>query len=168
MDRCLVYGPLSPGEAKKRFHVMMARMRDELLDLGVERVARVTWRLDESTRDKDRHFAATEGDGREIVSSAELFRLPEDHHEAILKHEWGHAVDFLYPAEIDSVVDGELRTKAPTAAMVAAWKGRSKDAIERAADQLAEAFWGETMRYAGSCQLQSFERGRAGRPRGLR
>ena len=113
--------------------------------------------------------------------SPEFAELPEDTVVAILSHEFGHAVDFLYPGEYMLVDDGEL-VKMPrvppgkldlkgTQASVArsrSWRDRDKDTVERTADSIAEMFTGHLIGYCGPCELQCFDRGHRPRRPGLR
>lgn len=47
--------------------------------------------------DKPRHFAACRDDGKLLIFAPEILALPEETAVAIIAHEVGHAVDFLYP-----------------------------------------------------------------------
>jgi hypothetical protein len=127
-----------------------------------------------------RHFAATEETGRRIVVAPEFAELPEDTVLAILSHEFGHAVDFLYPG--DYMVDDsglvrmpkrpmramDERAESAVRARMRVWQRRDKDTVERTADAVAEHFTGRTIGYSGPCELQSFERGTRPRRAGLR
>lgn len=124
--------------------------------------------------DSARHFAACRDDGKAIIVAPELAELDERMVLAILAHEMGHACDFLYPGEF---VLGKARqalrraredfTEKQWAKWVKDWEKRDDDAVEYTADAVAQLATGLVIGYAGPCQLQSFERGKA-RPQGLR
>lgn len=124
--------------------------------------------------DSARHFAACRDDGRVIVVAPELAELPVDTVVAIMAHEFGHAADYLYPAEFALGRDGEAyrRRRAQVddtqwARWAKAWEHRDDDLIEATADAVAELATGNRVGYLGPCDLQAFDRGRA-RPQGLR
>ena len=91
-----------------------------------------------------RHFAGCSDDGKMIVAATEMVELPEPMVLAILTHEFGHAMDFAYPAEYQ-LVDGELlhrhivgdlhdrRTRQAMRAATNQWEARDDDEIEQAA-----------------------------------
>lgn len=153
----------------------MFPMLEHLQTLGLRSTRRVVWRIDDSIRDRSRRYAVTDTndfslafgaqDVRILVAS-DLHDLSFEHQQMILLHEWGHAVDFLYPALID--VSGPLRWhwKRPTLANQAAWLERTHDEIEQMADRLVLGLWGIVVGYKGKKKLQSWS-GTA-RPPGLR
>ena len=126
-----------------------------------------------------RNYAATSEDGRTILVAPELVELPPDSVAAIMAHEFGHALDYLYPGRL-LVARGELLSfedarggdeqgdQARLARMLQ-WKRihEDRDAVENTADQIASAVLGREIRYAGPCLLQTFARA-AARPKGLR
>lgn len=124
--------------------------------------------------DAPRHFAACRDDGKVILVAPELAELDERMVLAILAHELGHAVDFLYPGEFvlgkdrrAEHRDRETFTERQWAKWVRSWEQRDADAVEFTADAIAEYAVGIPIGYTGPCQLQSFARGQA-RPQGLR
>lgn len=148
---------------------------------GAPRAKKTTLEIARWAHDQARHFAATEDTGRRIVVAPEFAELPEGTVLAILSHEFGHAVDFLYPGMYMVTDDGELVTMPEVPdqeldqrgleAVLARdrfWRKRDKDTVERTADAIAEHFTGKQIGYAGPCELQSFERGVRPRRLGLR
>ncbi len=149
---------------------------------GGAEVRKVRLELARWAHDTPRHFAATEDTGRVIIVSPEFAMLPEETIAAIISHEFGHVVDFLYPGRYVLIDDGELveMPVVPEGALISdkaeqahvararAWRRRSKDSVERTADAIAELFTGRTIGYCGPCELQCFDRGRRPRRLGLR
>lgn len=124
--------------------------------------------------DTERHFAACRDDGLVVVVAPELAELPVETVVAILAHEFGHATDYLYPAEFALDRDRKARRRRRVEAddvqwarWAKAWTRRDDDLVEVTADAVAEFATGNRIGYLGPCQLQAFDRGRA-RPQGLR
>lgn len=122
---------------------------------------------------KDRHFAGCRTDGKLIVLRPEIAELPVSNLVAILAHEMGHAVDFLYPGRFQ-LVDGELVEWVgwdPCSDVFSArhhqWLARDDDAIERVADAIGERAIGRQISYSGPCMLQTVRPGVRPRPAGL-
>lgn len=148
---------------------------------GAKRASNVRLEVAPWAHDTLRHFAATATTGSPVVVAPELAELPEETVLAILSHEFGHAVDYLYPGEYVLVDDGELVRLPPTPAhdlggkrgeqaylaRMKRWERRDDDAVERTADAIAEHFTGHAIGYCGPCDLQCFDRG-VSRPDGLR
>lgn len=63
----------------------------------LHRLDKVKFVIDPGAHDTDRHFAATRTDGLLMTYAPEFVDLPLDTMVAILSHEFGHAVDMLYP-----------------------------------------------------------------------
>jgi hypothetical protein len=122
----------------------------EALGPQVEK-AIITWEIGQSPHfGSTRGFATTSyyGEGRIHLKFAEkALRLPEPKLEAILRHEMGHVVDLLVPAE--GLADWNLPTT-----------------IERRADAIAEKVWGQPV-YYGEDLVQTLEEGTAPRPESL-
>lgn len=95
-----------------------------------------------------RHVASTRADGLDMRLSPDLERLERPSRLAILAHEWGHAADFLYP--------GKWLRDGTEEASLARWRSRTRDEIERAADQIAEAATGRPIWYGGPRTVQTF------------
>lgn len=145
---------------------------------GQSKMRRVRVECAPWVHDKARHFAGATEDGRSILVTPELAELPEPTVVAILAHEFGHAMDFAYPAMFGwspdglirraaaSAVDAKRRGQAATAAM-RQWRDRDADTIERMADAIAEQITGHRIGYTGPCTLQTLDAGRP-RPSGLR
>jgi hypothetical protein len=172
---------LTVEEAEAVIEPYFLAVRDIFVGNGAARCKRVTMEVAPWIHDSARHFAATESTGRSMVVSPEFAELPEETVLAILSHEFGHAVDFLYPGEYLLVDDGELVKMPPVPAKLIdkhaeqaniartkAWEKRSKDAVERTADSIAEMFTGRLIGYCGPCELQCFDRGHRPRRPGLR
>ena len=122
---------------------------------------------------KSRTYAATSIDGKKILISPKLARLPMDVRRGIIMHELGHAVDFLYPAQIvlgrgDHGRDIVVHEDEPTRVALSRHAHRDDDEIERFADSIAERAFGVRIGYRGRCLLQSDQGGIRPRPRGLR
>lgn len=145
-----------------------------------KRVSRVTLEIAPWVRDSPRHFAGCSESGTPIVAAPELAELPEETVLAIFAHEFGHAVDFLYPAQFAMTEEGELirlpdvpdgkldaRGAEHHVARMRQWRARDADLVERTADAIAEEITMRTIGYCGPCHLQCFDRGRP-RPVGLR
>jgi len=176
-----IRSPLTVEEAEAVIEPYFLAVRDVFVGNGATKCKRVTLEIAPWIHDSPRHFAATEESGKLMVVSPEFAELPEDTVIAILSHEFGHAVDFLYPGEYMLVDDGEL-VKMPrvppgkldlkgTQASVArsrSWRDRDKDTIERTVDSIAEMFTGHLIGYCGPCELQCFDRGHRPRRPGLR
>lgn len=176
-----IRSPLTVEEAAAVIEPYFIAVRDVFVREGATKCKRVTLEIAPWIHDSPRHFAATEERGKFMVAAPEFAELPEDTVLAILAHEFGHAVDFLYPGEYLLVDDGEL-VKMPrvpvgrldqkaTQAHIArtrSWGKRNKDAVERTADAIAEMFTGRTIGYCGPCELQCFDRGVRPRRPGLR
>lgn len=159
------HGPIDSREVERRF----LEQQQQLLDQGWDRVdeVRLGWAL---IRERPRTMAHTrheKGAPVRIELDPAFLRLVEDHREAILRHEWGHVLDVLYPASIDGVRDGVPVIVEPTEEDMQVWNARSDDEWEWAADELAEGVFGEPIRYKGACLLQSLRAGTP-RPAGLR
>lgn len=147
--------------------------------LGCSRMRRVRLECSATVHDTARHFAGASEDGKLILAAPELAELPEETVVAILAHEFGHAMDFAYPAMFRES-EGELKRAVALAdngqdrrfeqAAVAAmrqWRDRDPDTVERTADVVAEHVTGRRIGYAGPCLLQTLDAGIA-RPAGLR
>lgn len=149
--------------------------RQYLVKDGLSRLARIKFRVGSIPGGTRRTYAATADDGSEIVFSPKLVTMPVDVRRGIVMHELGHAVDFLYPAQVvlgrgkhrgDLIVhvhDDDARRRE-----LAAWRRRDHDAVERFADAIAERAFGVEIGYRGPCLLQSDAGGVRPRPRGLR
>jgi hypothetical protein len=156
-------------------------VQERFSDAGAKRVKDVRLEVAPWAHDTPRHFGATAHKGSPIVVAPELAELPEGTVLAIFAHEFGHAVDGLYPGEYVLMEDGELVRLPPTPASdlggrrgeqaylarMTHWNGRDDDTIERTADAIAEHFTGHAIGYCGPCDLQCFDRGTS-RPEGLR
>lgn len=119
-----------------------------------------------------RTFAACRDDGLLIKIDPEAAELPLDVLLAIIAHEMGHALDFLYPARFVAH-RGQPATWAPEGGKNASrlrrlWTERSDDQVEWSADSIAEMVTGLPIRYGGPCMLQTFSHGVRPRPRNLR
>jgi hypothetical protein len=177
-----VRATLTVEEAEAVLEPYFLAVKEVFVANGAKRCVRVKLEIAPWIHDSPRHFAATEETGKTMVVSPEFAELPEETVIAILSHEFGHAVDFLYPGEYLLVDDGELVEMPPVPAgklidkkaeqahiaRARAWEKRDKDAVERTADAIAEKFTGHLIGYCGPCELQCFDRGRRPRRAGLR
>jgi len=156
---------------------------------GAKRAKSVHFEVHPWVHDSPRHFAACSEHGTPILAAPDLAELPEETLLAILSHEFGHAVDFLYPAEYEvreggivrlpeippgnlkRFFDGDehLGKKADQVvlARMKRWYDRDVDTVEATADAIAVGFTGRAIGYCGPCDIQCFDRGRP-RPAGLR
>lgn len=165
--------PLPVEEALVVLEAYYTTIQEKFVSAGLTRCARTRLWCADWIHDTPRHFAACTDDGLNIYAAAELADLPDSTVLAILAHEFGHATDFLYPAEFargrsgterrdfQSVSDKQVRS------WVSGWRRRDADSVEFAADHIAEYVLGIPIGYAGPCMLQCFNRGTA-RPAGLR
>jgi hypothetical protein len=164
-----MYG-LSPIEALSKYG---ETFKVHLVTDGLSRLGETRFKVTVIPGATWRTYAATSSDGRSILLSPKLARLPTDIQRGIILHELGHAVDFLYPAQIvlgrgkerqDLIVYGH----EPSRRDLAKWRARDHDTCERFADAIAERAFGVTIGYRGPCLLQSDIGGVRPRPRGLR
>ena len=148
-------------------------VQERFVAQGLERCARTRLWCAEWIHDTERHFAACSDDGLNIYAAPELADLPDNTVLAILAHEFGHSADFLYPAQFVRGRQGTTRrnfeavSDKQVRAWMKGWRGRDDDAVEFAADHIAEYVLGVPIGYTGPCMLQCFNRGTA-RPAGLR
>lgn len=165
---------LSPEEAFLVLEPYWVAMRDRFTESGYSRCREARLYVAPWMHDTHRHFAATTEDGQCMILAPEMAELPEDTVLAICAHEFGHAVDFLYPGEFvlghdrDAVRRGrEGMTDGQWTRWRKDWEGRDQDVIEFTADGIAQLVTGHRIGYTGPCLVQAFDRGRA-RPQGLR
>lgn len=137
----------------------------------LDKVRRTKLIVESSARDSDRHYAACRDDGLLIVMAPDAAQLDTESLVAIICHELGHAVDFLYPAQWAGfrgkpaawILEGSKKPQK----IREIWASRSDDQVEWHADSIAEAVTGLQIKYCGSCQIQCFGNG-VERPPGLR
>jgi hypothetical protein len=123
-----------------------------------------------------RHFAATRDDGLVMYVAPRIIDLPEENVVAILSHEFGHAIDHLYPAHwimppkgagkatwIGPFTNAERQnwwtgpeTSKEYRSWQRLWSQRSLDQIEWAADGIAYAITGREIGYCGDCMVQCY------------
>jgi len=149
-------------------------MRERYLAEGLERCAEVELYSAAWIHDSPRHFAACTIDGDPaIIAAPELAELDPFVVLAVFAHEFGHAVDYLYPGEFTRRGDAAVRVRESDYApkhwrqWLRWWKNRDDDTVEFAADAIAELVLGVRYGYQGPCSIQSFD-ATAARPRGLR
>jgi hypothetical protein len=137
----------------------------------LSRVRRTRLLVDEQIRDSDRHYAGCRDDGLLIVVAPQAARLPFEQLVAILCHELGHAVDFLYPArwlaERDRPAHWVPAGTRKMGRIRRLWSERSDDQVEWSADSIAYAVTGCPIQYCGCNLVQCFDGG-VRRPDGLR
>lgn len=157
--------PLEPDEAIVVLEAYFEVIREQFVDFGLERCKKPRLKCADWIHDTDRHFAACTEDGLEIYAAPELADLPDTTVLAIFAHEFGHASDFLYPAEFARGRSGPIRrdfrsvSDKQVRSWISGWRGRDTYAIEAAADNIAELVIGMPIGYHGPCQLQGFNRG---------
>jgi len=142
----------------------------------LSKVEDIYFDVDPKRHDSPRHFAACRDDGLRMVFAPQIVDLPVDTLIAILAHEFGHAVDFLYPAHWRMPDDGPACAEwigNPTETKwgrhwLKKWHRRSKDQVEWGADGIAEAVTGKHLTYDGPLMLQCLHGGGIERPSGLR
>jgi hypothetical protein len=165
---------LSIEEAEAILDPYYSAVRERYLEAGLERVTKPRLAVRRWVHDTPRHFAACREDGSEIVVAPEIVELSQEILVGILAHEFGHAVDFLYPGEFwlgrSRVTRRTLADAGSETQWVRwqrAWSERDEDVVERVADGIASSVMGSPIGYLGPCWLQSFTGG-APRPVGLR
>lgn len=160
----------------------MEDIRRHYLIAGLDKVKATRWRVTPEARDHGRHFAFCRVDGLEIGFAPELVLLPFDTARGIIAHEFGHAADYLYPAQflpgpggsLHAVRVGTRSNDGVPPERYNQWRRRDYDAIERTADAVAETVLTKAtgapvkIGYAGPCQLETLNAGVRPRPRGLR
>lgn len=140
----------------------------------LSKAAKTRFVVDAGFHDTDRHFAATRDDGLLMYFAPEYINLPVETATAIMAHEFGHALDFLYPGHwlMPAQGPGKATWIGPPGQSKAGrkwlklWRSRTRDQVEWAADGIAQVVIGRRIGYCGDCMLQCF-RGKP-RPKGLR
>jgi len=138
-------------------------------------VKRTKMLVDPTVHDTYRHFACCRDDDLLIELAPEAADLPLENLVAILAHEVGHAVDFLYPGMWappsgrggPAIWIGDEDSKPARIWRGRLWHERSTDQVEQAADAIGQAVTGRRISYCGPCMIQCFSGGRS-RPRDLR
>lgn len=167
---------ITPADAYEVAFPYYVAVRERFLayptaDLGLLKKTRFL--VDASMHDSPRHFAGCSEDGRRIMVAPEITtEVPEEQMVAILAHEAGHAVDFLYPACWRLVEAGAPAIWRPPTGKgsvreVRRWQERGPHLVEVTADAIAMAVTGRRIGYAGPCLLQKFDAQRE-RPTWLR
>lgn len=125
-----------------------------------------------------RNFAATSEDARVVVVAPEIVELPPETVAAIMGHEFGHVLDYAFPADYalagdellrwrGQVPNDDPRAEQARVARIRQWERRESDTVEATADKIASHVTGQLISYSGPCLLQTFDRG-IRRPQGLR
>jgi hypothetical protein len=141
----------------------------------LSKVTDIWFEIDPDWHDSERHFAGCLEDGSKMIFAPQIVDLPIDTLVAILAHEFGHAVDFLYPAHWRMQPGGPGKAEwigDPQSTKWGRqwskqWHKRTDDEVEWAADGIAQAVIGRPIGYCGPCLLQCFSGG-VPRPEGLR
>jgi hypothetical protein len=127
--------------------------------------------VDPSVRNSERHYAACRDDGLLIVIAPQAAELAMESLVALLCHEFGHAVDFLYPGRWACLRGTPAvwlpETTKRMSRIRRQWADRTDDQVEWDADAIAYAVTGRPIQYCGACLLQCFSGGVV-RPAGLR
>lgn len=142
---------------------------------SLDRVMQIRFDISPERHDSVRHFAACRDDGLHMEFAPQIVDLPVERLVAIFSHEFGHALDFLYPAHWRMPDEGAGKAEwigQPEATKwgrhwAKKWAVRTRDQIEWAADGIAEAVTGKHLTYCGPLMLQCFTCG-IERPAGLR
>jgi hypothetical protein len=143
--------------------------------VALTKATKVRFVVDDDVRDSERHFAATSEDGLQQFYASDVIDQDEETLAAIIAHEFGHSLDFLYPCRwIPSSPSGPGKaiwiddtTTKPARMWRNLWAGRGRDQVEWAADGIAHTILGRPIVYCGDCVVQCF-RGGIARPAGLR
>lgn len=122
--------------------------------------------------DTPRHYGGCREDGLVIAIAPQAVSLPEETVAAIIQHEFGHAMDFLFPSRFfydgeDVTVLEDSEDDRTRVARMRQWEARDLDTVEFTADGIAELVTGNRIGYLGPCLLQSLNKGEP-RPYGLR
>lgn len=172
---------LQPEETRAVIEPYFEAVRERFIKYGLKRADKAKLDVSQKVRTSKRHYAATRDDGMLVIVCAELCELGEDEVVGILAHEMGHAVDYLYPARFQLSLGELIDWPSPSWSREAGeqddrgtynrmrqWEDRNHELIERTADAVASLVFERRIRYSGPCLLQTFERGQAPRPVGLR
>jgi hypothetical protein len=179
----LAHRPLEIDEAAAVLQPYYEALQQRYVTAGLRRVGKTRLSIEKRAHDGGRHFAMCRDDGAVIVAAPELADQAEDIVIGILAHELGHAADYSYPCRYQ-LADGALiewehpdwverarKEEGDARALFnrsRQWERRVDDEIELTADAIATRIMARPIRYAGPCMLQSFRRGSAPRPVGLR
>lgn len=153
--------------------VEKARRFVQTQGLDPSKLDAVKLRVDKVMHDTARHFGGCRTDGKVVVLAPQIVDLPEQVLGAVMLHEIGHAVDFLYPGVFAlrgrklQAVERDFRGTRNALNRAASWDRRDADTVEFTADAIAERMSGRAIGYLGPCQLQTLGV-RAPRPAGLR
>lgn len=166
---------LSNEEAHAILEPYFDAVRESYLEAGLDKCARTRLVIDPSMHDTRRHFAACQDDGLVILLAPEAAELPDGSVFAILAHELGHAVDFLYPGQFALRGDDAPAGYRDPSSMkpkhwhrwLKDWETRDADLVELSADAIAHRVMGVRYGYRGPCLIQDFSATRL-RPLGLR
>ena len=134
---------------------------------GFEKIEKVRLTCSSDMHDKPRHFAGTETSGKVIRVAPEMAELDEPIAIAVMWHEFGHAVDHLYPGEFVLGRDAEAVVRRERdqvderqwARWLSQWQKRDYYVVEKTADLIAGGVWGSPIGYSGACMLQTFDGG---------
>ncbi len=150
-------------------------VREDYVAAGLTRCSKTRLVIDPAMHDTARHFAACQDDGLVILLAPELAEIDDKAVLAVIAHELGHAVDFLYPGQFAMRGDSEPAEYRSPESMKAKhwhrwlkdWEKRDADLVEMTADAIAHRVMGVRYGYLGPCLIQSFGARRV-RPVGLR
>ncbi len=151
-------------------------MRRRYVGQGLDKIKRTKVVVTTQARDDGRHFAFCRTDGGLIGLAPEMIALPPATCLGIIAHEFGHAVDYLYPGAFCVASNGRVlgglagarSNQSVPNARYRLWLARDYDAVERTADAVAEKVLGVKIGYAGPCMLETINAGVRPRPPGLR
>jgi hypothetical protein len=161
------------------FEELRSFFGERLREMGLPaRTKNVELSIMPELHDSARHFAGCSDTGKLIAVAPEIVELPESTFLAILSHEFGHAIDFLFPGKFALVREeiemfpeipkGEdRRLDEARMARSRQWHARDPYAVEKTADKIVELVTGNRIGYLGPCRLQAINRG-VPRPKDLR
>jgi hypothetical protein len=166
---------LSNEEAHLIIEPYFLEVQKRYCSRGLELCGKTRLVVDPSMHDTNRHFAACDSAGKQILIAPEAAELYEDTLLAIIAHELGHAADFLYPGQFAMRGDDEPALWRTPEDMdqkhwrrsLRDWKNRDDDLVELTADAIAHFALGVRYGYRGPCLIQTFGATRL-RPVGLR
>lgn len=182
MNACsLLHTDLSREEARTVLEPFFEAARELFLEAGLERCVKTKLVVSGKMHDTPRHFAACRDDGLLIYVAPQMVELPDHFVVGIMAHEFGHAVDFLYPGEFRLRGEAAAREAREAvgpkqwARVLRTWQRvhesqgtEDMDQVERLADAIAASVYGAPIGYGGPCRLQTFQGGETPRPEGLR
>lgn len=161
------------NQERQHAHLFLAPYFDAVRDVFAARypdIRKTRFEVSAAVHDTPRHYAACRDDGLLIQVAPQMVDLEAEHVVAILSHECGHALDFLYPARFKVTQPGHPAREASggrgSERDLRRWRERELHEVELAADCIAHLVTGRKILYSGECPtsdhchlLQSFSEG---------